>query len=61
MNKRYRIGIKLPWPATNWATFVVYFDQDTASKVGSALTTLKQALSLAGYSSVSDKFLFEAA
>lgn len=60
MNKiRVRFGIRLSWPITNAATFVIYLAPETWDKVFDGMVTVRGLLNVAGYQSIADRIICE--
>ena len=46
MKRRLRFGIKLSWPITNIAIFVIYVPQDLMQKIMDAAAVIRLALNV---------------
>lgn len=48
MKKRYRVGVRFPWPFSNAGIFVVYTSDKAASDISGAVNVLQMVLNASG-------------
>lgn len=64
MKKRYRVGVRFPWPFSNAGIFVVWASDKVAQDISGAVNVLQMVLNATGDSNaqrLASMLVFEAA
>ena len=56
---RTRFGIRLSWPITNVATFVIYLDEAAFNRANELVGQLKGILAMSDRVDIADRLIFE--